>query len=344
MIRVVTANDKNSWNAFVDTHPQGTFCHLFEWQTVLRESSGHKPYYLMALDGSNNVQGVLPLALTQSIIFGKVLCSTPYCMYGGAIAINADIRKRLEQEACELAHKLNVDYLELRYEQQISDIDSSKFAEKSVHSVFKMPLADNADDILLSIKKKQRAVVRHSLKNELTTEINQDIDTLYHIYSTSVRNLGTPVFPKALFKKLVEVFPNHIDITSVAHEGKTLSSVMSFYYKGIVMPYYGGGLFEARFTKSNDHMYYKLMCHAQEKGCNEFDFGRSKNDSGAFKYKQTWGIEPKPIYHYYHLVKASSLPNLNPNNPKYEKVINIWKKLPLKVSQIVGPFVSKYLG
>jgi len=344
MIRLVENTDKQAWDAFVDNHPFGTFCHLFDWQTVLRDSSGHTPYYLVSKNSDNVIEGVLPLALTNSFIFGKVLCSTPYCMYGGALANTPEIRTALEQEACDLAKSLGVDYLELRYDQQRDDINTSLFAEKSVHSVFKMPLADNADAILLSIKKKQRAVVRHSLKNELDTRIDQDVDTLYHIYSTSVRNLGTPVFPRALFNKLVEVFPNNVDVTTVSDKSKALSSVMSFYYKSVVMPYYGGGLYEARFTKSNDHMYYKLMCHAQEKGCNEFDFGRSKNDSGAYKYKQTWGIEAKPIFHYYHLVKADALPNLNPNNPKYEMVINLWKKLPLKVSQIVGPFIAKYLG
>jgi hypothetical protein len=119
---------------------------------------------------------------------------------------------------------------------------------------------------------------------------------------------------------------------------------MSFYYKDMVMPYYGGGLAEARAAKSNDNMYYELMCHASKKGKSVFDFGRSKNDSGAFKYKRTWGIEPAPLFHYYYLINASELPNLSPNNPKYQKMISIWQRLPLWVSKIVGPYLSKYLG
>lgn len=343
MIRLVTPKDKTIWDEFVHSHAQGTFCHLFGWQKVLIESSKHRCFYLIAQSSTGEVRGVLPLAMTQSVIFGKVLSSTPYCMYGGALAVDDEQKQALEARACELAKELNVDYLELRYKHKQANIHSD-FSEKSVHSIFEKALAQSPDDILLGIKKKQRAVVRHSLKNELNTVINDDVDTLYHIYSSSVRNLGTPVFPKKLFYALKNEFGDKVDVTTVYDKDKALSSVMSFYYKNTVMPYYGGGLTEARLTKSNDHMYYKLMCHAAENGCDNFDFGRSKNDSGAFKYKQTWGIEAQPIYHYYYLVKASELPNLNPNNPKYEMVINLWKKLPLPVSQFLGPFVSKYLG
>lgn len=344
MIRIATQDDAEIWNAFVENHELGSFCHLFGWRRVIHDSSGHKPHYLLSINEEGLLDGLLPLFEVKSFLFGHQLCSTPFCMYGGAIANSVEVKNALEQEACKLAQNLGVDYLELRYQSQQAELVEQGFAEKSVHSYFETELKDNDDDILLSIKKKQRAVVRHSLKNELSTVVDQDIDTLYHVYSTSVRNLGTPVFSKKLFKLLVDEFNDKVDVLTVSHENAALSSVMSFYYKDTVMPYYGGGLTAARGAKSNDHMYYQLMCHAAKRGCKLFDFGRSKNDSGAFKYKSTWGIEPKPLFHYYHLVKAQELPNLSPNNPKYQMLINTWQKLPLKVSQIIGPFLSKYVA
>lgn len=344
MIRIATKDDASLWDAFVEQQDLGSFCHLFGWRRVIQESSGHEPHYLVSVNEQNQIDGLLPLFEVKSLLFGHQLCSTPFCMYGGALADSQEVKNNLEQHACQLANKLGVDYLELRYQSQQPELTQQGFEEKSVHSYFETELKDNDDDILLAIKKKQRAVVRHSLKNELTTVVDQDIDTLFHIYSTSVRNLGTPVFSKKLFKLLVDEFSDKVDVLTVKQDNKALSSVMSFYYKDTVMPYYGGGLNAARGAKSNDHMYYQLMCHSAKKGCKQFDFGRSKNDSGAFKYKRTWGIEPKPLYHYYHLVKAQELPNLSPNNPKYALMINTWQKLPLKVSQIIGPFLSKYVA
>lgn len=344
MITIATREDAAAWDDYVNAHSDGSFCHLFGWNTVIVDGLGHTGHYLKNTDAQGNIVGVLPLIEMKSRLFGHTLCSTPFCMYGGAIADNHEIQCALENEAKNIANRLQVDYLELRYQQQQSHLQTADFSEKSVHSYFEKPLADDNDAILLSIKKKQRAVVRHSLKNELETKIDRDLDTLYHIYSTSVRNLGTPVFPKKLFQALLDEFGDNVDILSVFDNQKPISSVMSFYYKDLVMPYYGGGLAEARASKSNDHMYYQLMCHAKQKGKSVFDFGRSKNDSGAFKYKRTWGIEPTPLFHYFHLVKAQELPNLSPNNPKYQLMISLWQKLPLRVSQILGPMLSKYLG
>ena len=119
---------------------------------------------------------------------------------------------------------------------------------------------------------------------------------------------------------------------------------MNFYFNEQVLPYYGGGNDAARQLKSADYMYYQVMCHGRDKGCNWFDFGRSKNDSGPFKYKKNWGMEPQSLHYYYHLVNAEALPNLSPNNPKYKYFIRMWQKLPLKLSQFLGPFLAKYLG
>lgn len=92
-------------------------------------------------------------------------------------------------------------------------------------------------------------------------------------------------------------------------------------------------------------MYYQLMCHARaDMDCNSYDFGRSKIDSGAYQYKKHWGMTGIELPYQYHLVKADSLPNLSPNNPKYQLFIKLWQKLPLAVSQWLGPKLSKYLG
>ena len=50
-----------------------------------------------------------------------------------------------------------------------------------------------------AIPRKQRAMVRKGIKAGLVGEVDDDIEHLYRAYSESVRNLGTPVFPKAHF-------------------------------------------------------------------------------------------------------------------------------------------------
>ncbi len=331
------------WDNYVKGHAHGSFFHLSGWQQVIDKTFGHECYFLY-LDVEGKISGVLPLVEVKSKLFGHALISTPFCVYGGAIAETTEQVRQLEQEACLLAEKLSVDYLELRYKEK----QDSKLILKQAHSTFGCELAEDSDAILASIKKKQRAVIRHSLKNDLGFSINKGKENLpefYHLLSTSYRNLGTPIFSQSYFSNLVDVFNDDVDIAVITDkEQESSSAVMNFYYNNQVLPYYGGGNDSARGIKSADFMYYQVMCHARKKSCHWFDFGRSKNDSGPYKYKKNWGMEPKPLHYYYHLVNAKELPNLSPNNPKYKLFIQIWQKLPLKVSQFIGPFLSKYLG
>ena len=342
-IKQLTPSDFERWDYYVKNHQQGSFYHLSGWQQVISKSFNHDCYFLyVEVDG--NIAGVLPLVEVKSKLFGHALISTPFCVYGGAIADTTELVRQLEQEACLLAEKLSVDYLELRYQEK----QDSSLLLKQAHSTFGCELPEDTEQVLASIKKKQRAVIRHSLKNELSFSLasgNKNLADFYHLLSTSYRNLGTPIFSKNYFENLVDVFGDDIDIAVIKNKDEQLSStVMNFYFNEQVLPYYGGGNDSARGLKSADYMYYQVMCSASAKGYRWYDFGRSKNDSGPYKYKKNWGMEPKSLYYYYHLVKATELPNLSPNNPKYKLFIELWQKLPLKVSQFVGPFLSKFLG
>lgn len=343
VVKQLTPAEYTQWDEYVKSHQQGSFFHLSGWQQVIAKSFNHDCYFLyVEVDG--NVAGVLPLVEVKSKLFGHALISTPFCVYGGAIADSSDYVRQLEKEACQLAEKLSVDYLELRYQEK----QDSALLLKQAHSTFGFEIAEEQEQILASIKKKQRAVIRHSLKNELTFSQQSgknNLSDFYQLLSTSYRNLGTPIFSKSYFTHLVEVFGDDVDIAVIKNKDNELSStVMNFYFNEQVLPYYGGGNDSARGLKSADFMYYQVMCNASERGYRWYDFGRSKNDSGPYKYKKNWGMEPKSLYYYYHLVNAPDLPNLSPNNPKYKLFIQMWQKLPLKVSQIVGPFLSKFLG
>ncbi|MEW6994706.1 FemAB family XrtA/PEP-CTERM system-associated protein [Colwelliaceae bacterium MEBiC 14330] len=331
------------WDNYVKNHQQGSFFHLSGWQEVITKSFGHACYFLY-IDVDGDISGVLPLVEVKSKLFGHALISTPFCVYGGAIAQTKEQVRQLEQEACHLAEQLSVDYLELRYQEK----QDSALLLKQAHSTFGCDLAEDGDKILASIKKKQRAVIRQSLKNELHFSLlkgKENLSEFYRLLSISYRNLGTPIFSQSYFNNLIDVFGDDIDIAVIADkEQQSSCAVMNFYFNMQVLPYYGGGNHCARALKSADFMYYQVMCHAREQGYRWYDFGRSKNDSGPYKYKKNWGMEPKSLYYYYHLVNAPELPNLSPNNPKYKLFIQMWQKLPLKVSQFIGPFLSKYLG
>ncbi|MDV7102896.1 FemAB family PEP-CTERM system-associated protein [Vibrio sp. TH_r3] len=341
-IRKITDQDFANWDKYVDSHVQGSFFHLTGWIEIARSVFGHKHHYLVA-ESNHGIVGVLPLIEQKSLIFGHALVSTPFCVYGGVVADNDEIRIALEQQAYQLGCSLKVDYVELRDKQEYSI--EGPWLSHCHHSTFSCEIEETPEQILTSVKRKQRAVIRHSLKNDLTWSNSDDPKLCYDIYAESVRNLGTPVFSQKLFTTLKSVFSDRCETLIIRDDvGQAVSSVLSFYYKDTVLPYYGGGNRQARDLKSNDYMYYQLMCIAREKGFTSFDFGRSKNDSGSYKYKKHWGMQEDKLHYRIALVQSKERPNLSPNNPKYKLFINLWQKMPLQLSRIVGPMLSKYLG
>jgi len=342
-VKLLEPSMYQAWDEYVNQHSDGTFYHLSGWQAVIDRAFSHPCYFAYVIDGGA-ISAILPLVHVNSRLFGNALVSTPFCMQGGILADTATDHQLLVNFAKSHAHRLEVEYIEFRNQVSLDPCSEMTVPEEDSHVLFGCQLAANDSDILASIKKKQRAVIRQSLTNDLRYEIENHVDNVYQIYSLSVRNLGTPVFSKQLFKQLLAIFPEQCEILTVYHQDIAVSSVMSFYYKGTVLPHFGGGTLEARGLKSNDYMYYQLMCHSAKRDCHTFDFGRSKIDSGAYYYKKHWGMTPTIVSNHYYLHRAQHTPSLNVTNPKYALAINVWKKLPLSLSQIIGPKLSKYLG
>ncbi|MEZ5529322.1 MAG: FemAB family PEP-CTERM system-associated protein [Porticoccaceae bacterium] len=286
-------------------------------------------------------RGILPLAHNKSLLFGNQLVSNPFCVYGGVVADSDEVAGALRAAACELAHSLDVDALELR-----NLVDSGKnWPTKTLYSTFRRAIDPDPEVNMQAIPSKQRTMVRKGIKNGLISELGDHWDRAYRVYSESVRNLGTPVFSRKYFSVLREVFGEDCGVLMITHEGRDVAGVVSFYFRDEVLPYYGGSIAEARDIKGvNDFMYWELMRRSAEQGIRTFDFGRSKNDSGPYHFKKHWGFEPEPLHYEYHLVRATAVPEVNPLNPKYQLFIRAWKKLPLSVANRIGPFLAKNLG
>ncbi|MFK5949675.1 MAG: FemAB family PEP-CTERM system-associated protein [Methylococcales bacterium] len=340
MIKTLDDSSIQQWDEFVENSSSATFFHKAGWKEVIEKAFGHKTYFLYT-EEQGKITGILPLVHIKSFLFGNSLNSCAFCVYGGIVANNKETYDQLDQKACELAEELGVGHLEMRNQTQLTP----DRPHKELYVTFRKELAEDEEKNMLAIPRKQRAVIRKGIKAGLVSEIDPEIDRFYQAYSTSVRNLGTPVFAKKYFALLKQVFKEQCEILTVLDKNGTLiASVMSFYFKDEVLPYYGGGTEYARAVQGNDFMYWEVMRRAVGKGIKIFDYGRSKEGTGSYRFKKHWGFEPKPLFYEFYLVKSDSIPDINPLNPKYQIFIAAWKRLPLSVSQVVGPWLAKDLG
>ena len=330
-------NREPEWDAFV-RNSGGSFFHLSGWKTLFEEIFGFRTHFLYA-ERNGQITGVLPLVEQHSVLFGRGLIASPFCVQGGPVGDIASC-KALDAAAQGLMAETKSSYIEFRSRTAAREGWQSK---KNLYATFQRPLSIDDEVNLKAIPRKQRAVVRKAVQSHLTLDVEYDPEAFYPVYARSVQNLGTPVFPRSYFRRLCEVFSGQCDLVVIRDQGVPVSAVLNFYFGETVMPYYGGGLPSARSSGANDLMYWGVMRHAAARGCRSFDFGRSKAGTGAFSFKKNWGFEPQPLEYEYWL-GGRAMPDNNAASPKYKALVNIWKRLPHRAADLLGPFLIRHLN
>lgn len=319
---------------------EGTVFHLPHWLAAVEAGTGNRAMGLLA-ERSGDIAGWFPLTLVHSPIFGRALVSSGFGVEGGVLADCEATEHALCLAAEELARRHACAAVELRG----GAAPYHWMRQNGSHAVFRRPLARDDEAQLLDIPRKQRAEVRKGLANDLEVTIGNSRDERavhYSVYCESVRNLGTPVFPRSLFDAVLDRLD--ADILTVRHKGAAVASVLSLYHAGAVLPYWGGGTAAARQLRANDRMYFELMLHARRRGCTKFDFGRSKVASGAFAYKKNWGFDPVPLEYASWTVPGCAPRDADPGSARHSARIALWKRLPLAVTNRLGPVIARGLG
>jgi FemAB-related protein (PEP-CTERM system-associated) len=316
--------------------------HRPAWLRAVEAGTGQRAAGLIA-ERLGTITGWLPLTEVRSALFGKALVSSGFGIGGGIIAEDERTARGLAEVAQGHALAGGFAGIELRGGAVPDGWES--WSDK--HCGFERALAADDEAELLAIPRKARAEVRKGLGFGHRVTVDRgasDLAAHYACYSASVRSLGTPVFPRTLFSAMLEAFPGSSDILTVWDGDTPLASVLSFYHQGAVMPFWGGGVFAARAARANEVMYYALMCHARRQGMTRFDFGRSKTGSGPYAFKKNWGFEPDPLTYAAWTAPGQAARNIDPTDAGYSRKIELWKKLPLPVANLIGPWIARGLA
>lgn len=328
------------WDSFVLGCPQASFFHRAGWQTILRRVFRHTTHYLYA-ESAGRIRGVLPLAHVNSLLFGNALVSLPFAVYAGIAADDDAAAQALEHEAQRLAQHLGVAHLELRH-LQARHVD---WPRQNLYVTFRKGLLPTDEENMQAIPRKQRAMVRKGMKNELHAELDAGVDRFFPLYADNVHRHGTPALPKRYFQALRDQFGADCEVLTVcSRDGQPVSSVLCFYFRDEVLPYYAGDDLAARDLAANDFKYWELMRRALQRGVHIFDFGRSKQGTGPFAFKRNWGFEPTQLHYEFRLYKRTDVPQNNPSNARFHLMIEAWRRLPLGVANRLGPYVVRNLG
>jgi FemAB-related protein (PEP-CTERM system-associated) len=330
-------------DAWVQAHPDSTPFHRPAWIQGVEAGTGQKAMLLLARTLSGDIVGMLPLTFIRSHLFGRALVSSGFAVDGGILASHRKASQALADACWAMAERLGCASVELRGGEVPSGWDSKADA----YLGFSRPLAVDDEAELKAVPKRHRAEIRKGLDKGLVFEIGrtqQLRDIHYRLYAASVHHLGTPVFPRALFDRIIDGFGDDADISVASKDGVPLSAVISFYHGGACMPYWHGAIDAARAMRSNEFLYFSLMRQARARGCTIFDFGRSKVGTGPAAWKKSWGFEGEPLGYAMRTKPGSEARDVNPLSPQYRRKVELWKKLPLSVANFIGPHIARGLG
>ena len=338
-IHVFEKTIASQWDNFVLSQPGGTFFHLTGWMRVVAKTFGFEPRYFYA-ERDNKITAIVPLFAVKSWIAGEALISTPFAVYGGICAEDKQSEQALLEHIEQDAKAERTGYLELR---KPTGGLYPGFHANRLYSTFTKELCADIDANFKRIPNDTRYMIRRATKAGLQSRHGLEQIPIFHrLFSLNMHHHGTPMFPRSLFTNLIEEFRDNIDLSVVYLGDEPISAVLSFFFRDTVLPYYAGLGPRANKLAANNFMYWDLMKFAVEAGFRRFDFGRSKQGTGAYFFKTQWNMEIQPLDYQVYLVRRRDVPNFSPVNPKFERATRMWQKLPLWGANLLGPQVVKW--
>jgi FemAB-related protein (PEP-CTERM system-associated) len=158
-----------------------------------------------------------------------------------------------------------------------------------------------------------------------------------------MRDLGTPVYARSFFDRILSELRERADVLIVYVNGQPTAAGLLIHHGASTEIPWASSLREFNKFGVNMLLYWECLKRAIERGAKSFDFGRSTVDSGPYHFKLQWGARPVPLYWHYWLRSGNELPKLNPDNPKYAMAIDVWRRMPLWFTNSVGPRVVRRL-
>ena len=332
-------NQHSDWNEFVIKHKLSLPSHNPAWLKAIELSFGHNSFILCARDTHGNIIGGIAITEMKSFLFGHFGASTPYLNYGGPLTEYFNVAKKLTQELKNVCNKLNLSHIEIR---SLTPNLAPNPSNKKVSMLLKLPTSNSELD--KNLGSKLRAQLKKADENFFSFSIGKEnlFSDFYAVFSQHMRDLGTPVYSKKWFLTILN-YPNlAARIIIVYHKGRPVSCAMVIAHRNILEIPWASTLKSANKLNANMWMYRKILEVAIQENFDFFDFGRSTKEAKTHKFKKQWGS--LEVQHYWYFISDHNdrnLTELNPDNPKLKLLINLWKKLPIFLSNFIGPKIVR---
>ena len=302
---------------------------------------GHDTRYLIARSAAG-VEGVLPLVLFRSRLFGRFAVSMPFLNYGGVLSVSPAAEAALIDAGIREARACGARYLELRHDRQ----HDPRLQAKRHKVAMELALQATEEAQWNALDRKVRNQVRKGQKSGLHTLQGgpERLEDFYTVFARNMRDLGTPVYGISWFREVLQAFPGTARIFVVYAADHPVAASFVLWHRSTIEVPWASSLREFNPQCANMLLYWEMVRFAVERGFSRFDLGRSTPDEGTYQFKRGWGAEPRELVWEYWTAEGQAMPDLSPKNPKFERAIAIWQKLPVPVTRVIGPHIVRNIA
>jgi len=330
--------EKTQWDAYVQRAQGATLFHLGGWKEVMEGSFGLQTRFLYARDGSD-VRGVLPLLYVKSRLGGHFLTSMP----GGMCAEDDLAAQALLDYSRDLLRSVGARYLVLR--DGLHRWDAPDLVTDEGHCTLVVKLFADTEKIWRGIKKRARQLTSHAIRAGVEVVDGTDaFERYYPAYSRSMRDKGTPTLGLRFFRSVLAEFPDLFRFLVVRRAEEVIGGGFVTPFRDTVYCTWGGMLRRFYDYRPNHLLFWESLKYAAGKGSGWLDLGRSRVESGTYVFKMNWGAEPRPLYQQYYLNGIDRPPAVGgarEENAKYRAFVAAWKRMPLPLTEAIGPRLRK---
>ena len=270
--------DAKAWDDYATSSDVDGHFHAYAWRNIIWRSLKHCPRYLIARR-QGEVTGILPLFDVSSRLFGRSLISVPFLNGGGILANDDATAASLLRHTHDLVREGGYRFAELRHRSAYPLIDDLVSRQHKVAMRLRLP--DDPDQLFGGFKAKLRSQIRRPAKAGARAQVvngsnvvARDIDSFYQVFAENMRDLGTPVFPKSLFRETVEAFGERAWLVVVWMDGHATAVGTMVGFGETVEMIWASSLRCFNRLSVNMLLYWEALRTAVEQGYRVFDFGR----------------------------------------------------------------------
>lgn len=352
----LTAAGHAEWDAFVNAHPLSTVFHLSAWNRIAARVYGIANEIIVSRGPDGKIRSGTPVFFVKrpgnwyvtSGIFGSY---GPILVAEGAGSHEA-LRETLDG-AVAYARENRVKFMHLKAlegPKGKNDFQYPSFERQDIWVTAFMAIGGTSEELWKSLPGPMRTKVRKAEKSELSVRWGteeKDISEFYDVLADNMHRKGSPIYGREIMEEMVREFSipgsgSEASILTLHLGDEVVSGALVLRHAGVVYVPFVSSRSQFFPLRPNNLLYWEVIKDGNRRGNQWLDFGTSIRGASTLQFKESWGALTFPVVSYVYSESGEKI-RLDAGAKSVQLGVEIWKKLPRKIADRLGPKLARLM-